>query len=93
MRRPRVLQRPVRRNRDPEMRAQIGQPPAWKLCKILPRKLQRIHALSLIHISRQKERLRRLLEERGIAPEFDVELLTRNEASRMADRILAGDRD
>lgn len=42
---------------------------------------------------RQKERLRRLLEERGIVPDFDVELLTRNEASRMADRILAGDRD
>lgn len=42
---------------------------------------------------RQKERLRWLLEERGIVPDFDVELLTRNEASRMADRILAGNRD
>ena len=40
-----------------------------------------------------EEDMRRLLEERGIVPDFDVELLTRNEASRMADRILAGDRD
>lgn len=41
---------------------------------------------------RQKERLRRLLEEKGIVPDFDVEMLTKNEASRLTDQILAGNR-
>ena len=36
---------------------------------------------------RQKERLRRLLEERGIVPDYDVELLTKNEASRLTDKL------
>lgn len=40
---------------------------------------------------KQKERLRRLLAERGITPDYDVEMLTKNEASRLADKILAGD--
>lgn len=38
---------------------------------------------------RQKERLRRLLAERGIVPDYDVELLTKNEASRLTDKLLA----
>lgn len=39
---------------------------------------------------RQKERLRRLMAEKGIVPDFDVEMLTKNEASRLTDQILAG---
>lgn len=37
----------------------------------------------------QKERLARLLEQHGIAPDFEMEMLTKNEASRLIDRILA----
>lgn len=37
----------------------------------------------------QKERLYRLLEQHKIIPEADVEKLTRSEASRLTDRILA----
>lgn len=38
----------------------------------------------------QKERLYRLLEQHNIIPDFDVEQLTRSEASRYADKIIAG---
>ena len=37
----------------------------------------------------QKERLYRLLEKHGITPDYDVEKLTRSEASRHTDKILA----
>lgn len=37
----------------------------------------------------QKERLYRLLEKHGIVPDYDVEKLTRSEASRHTDKILA----
>lgn len=37
----------------------------------------------------QKERLNRLLAQHGIVPDYEVELLTKNEASRLTDRILA----
>lgn len=36
----------------------------------------------------QKERLYRLLEKHGITPDYDVEKLTRSEASRHTDKIL-----
>ena len=38
----------------------------------------------------QKERLYRELEKHNIVPEYDVERLTKNEASRYLDRILSG---
>lgn len=38
----------------------------------------------------QKERLYRMIAEKGIDPGMDVERLTRNEASRLTDRILSG---
>lgn len=37
----------------------------------------------------QKERLERLLLQRGITPDYDIEMLTKNEASRLIDKILA----
>ena len=37
----------------------------------------------------QKERLQRLIGQYGLTPEYDVEMLTKNEASRLIDRILA----
>lgn len=37
----------------------------------------------------QKERLERLLVQRGITPDRDIEMLTKNEASRLIDKILA----
>lgn len=37
----------------------------------------------------QKERLRRLLNEHGLTPDYEIEMLTKNEASRLIDRILA----
>ena len=37
----------------------------------------------------QKERLKKLCDRHGIRPDFDPELLTKNEASRLIDRILA----
>ena len=38
---------------------------------------------------RQKERIRQLLEQHNLIPEYDIDLLTKNEASRYADQILA----
>ena len=37
----------------------------------------------------QKERLNRLLKQYGITPDYEVEWLTKNEASRKIDRLLA----
>lgn len=37
----------------------------------------------------QKERLARLLDQHGIVPDYEIEMLTKNEASRLIDRILA----
>lgn len=37
----------------------------------------------------QKERLARLLAQHGIMPDYDIDMLTKNEASRLIDRILA----
>lgn len=37
----------------------------------------------------QKERLARLLIQHEIIPDYDIEMLTKNEASRLIDRILA----
>jgi len=37
----------------------------------------------------QKERLTRLLAQHGIEPDYEIDLLTKNEASRLIDRILA----
>lgn len=37
----------------------------------------------------QKERLERLLKEHGLTPDYEIEMLTKNEASRLIDRILA----
>lgn len=37
----------------------------------------------------QKERLYRLIEKHGIIPDYEVEQLTRSQASRITDRILA----
>lgn len=37
----------------------------------------------------QKERLERLLVQHGITPDYDIEMLTKNEASRLIDKILA----
>ena len=37
----------------------------------------------------QKERLKKLCDRYGIRPDFDPDLLTKNEASRLIDRILA----
>lgn len=38
---------------------------------------------------RQKERIRQLLEQHDLIPDYDIELLTKNEASRYTDQILA----
>lgn len=37
----------------------------------------------------QKERLGRLLSQHGLAADYEIELLTKNEASRLIDKILA----
>jgi len=37
----------------------------------------------------QKERLKKLISMHQLVPEYDVEMLTKNEASRQIDRILA----
>ena len=37
----------------------------------------------------QKERLQRLIEQHRLTVDYDIEKLTRSEASRYADRILA----
>ena len=37
----------------------------------------------------QKERLKKLFSMHQLVPEYDVEMLTKNEASRQIDRILA----
>lgn len=37
----------------------------------------------------QKERLARLLVQYGITPDYEIEMLTKNEASRLIDKILA----
>lgn len=37
----------------------------------------------------QKERLARLLDQHGLVPDYEIGLLTKNEASRLIDRILA----
>lgn len=37
----------------------------------------------------QKERLSRLLSQHGITPDYEIEMLTKNEASRLIDRINA----
>lgn len=37
----------------------------------------------------QKERLARLLAQHGIVPDYEIDMLTKNEASRQIDRILA----
>ena len=37
----------------------------------------------------QKERLYKLLEKHRLQPKYDIESLTKNEASRYLDRILA----
>lgn len=51
----------------------------------------------IVHVKRdtpatkpQKERLARLLEQRQIEPDYEIERLTRSEASRIIDLILSG---